>query len=640
MGDWKLTLAGVTRTAAEWGVEKLAISTGSLVPDLFTFTAVRATFDLDALCPFDGQVILTGPDGVVRFVGSRQLNPGAADGQSESQDYTIAGPWHWLEETDYQQLWFGGAYTSHLLLLRSVGAEIKTILDFAIANGAGFQYVAAELEALSVFPPTNEISEQKCSAVIIQLLQYAPDVVSWFDYSTTPTPTLHFQRRGSLTAVDLRLASHTANLTAPICSALKLTPLPNRQIPSAKINFEVLVTIDGEQFLQPSTEIYPPSATGLEKRGFNAVIQLQGSTIQNVFGSLECESVDYTSLAWWQKHVPTLNSSAVIVFAGPENISVSDRDGNPIAEADRLPRELLPGGGAIAPWMTYNGQDVVWQTEIVKATFFIETYEIDEENGAPSDLPVRTEHKQFSVEILTTNAPAGESSYQAVATEEEGDPMPVGLAREIYDALNPLQYDALFAIEQEECTFFAGVGKAINLLGSRAEYASMRAMVQQATYDLDTGLTTLKCGPPEHLTLSQLRDLMMRFRTRRRYTNAAAQSSGEVGGSGGDLELGKASANTNAVPGSSVSSLFAVKGGDTLIKLDAGGKRLRFDGDRVMEWNNGTGIFAMSPKPGTGEGSVLMRIADTGGKTLQFRIMPVCTPDGVKSVIGLFSEIF
>lgn len=639
--SWSLTLAGITRTAEEWGVEKLSISTGSLVPDLFTFTAVRAAFDLDALCPFDGAVTLIDPEGVTRFVGSRQLNPGAADGQSESQDYTIAGPWHWLEETDYQQLWFGGTYTPHLLLLRNIGAEIKTILDFAIANGAGFQYVAAELDALNVFPPTNEISEQKCAAVIIQLLQYAPDVVSWFDYSTSPTPTLHLQRRGSLAAVDLRLASYTTSLTPPVCTALKVTPLPNRQIPSAKINFEVLVTIDGEQFLRPSTEIYPPGATGLEKRAFNAVIQLQGSTIQNVFGSLVCETVDYTSLAWWQKHVPTLNSSSVIVFAGPENISVSDRDGLAIAEADRLPRELLPGGGAIAPWMTYNGDNVVWQTEIVKARFFIETYEIDEENGVPSSVPVRTEHKEFSIEIITTNAPAGESEYQAVATADEGDPLPVGLTQHIYDALNHLQYDALFTVEQEECTFFAGVGKAINLLGSRAEYASMRALVQQATYDIDAGLTTLQCGPPEHLTLSQLRDLMMRFRTRRRYTNPAAQSDGEVGGAAGDLELGKASGGNNSIPGASVSSLFAVKSGQQLVTLDADGESVSIQGTRQFSWNAAAGALSMAGEPGVAsEGSISLALSGTQGKAISLRTIPVCVNGQNKNIIVLASDIF
>jgi hypothetical protein len=551
---WTLTLANVTKTLAEWGAQNVFLRRRHLVADVLTFTAPRPNFADAELCAFNAAAVLQF-DGAVWFTGTREVVPAEASATSETQTYSFRGPWRWLEDNVYQQSWYGGTIpTSHCLLNGSIGQNIKAVLDYAIANGAQLQYSLADLNAFTIFPPVSEFTEKLCAEAILEQLHFAPDVVAWLDYTTSP-PLLRLQNRGSLTAVQLQRAGLTPVQGVPAVEQITLIPRPDLQVPSVKINGETINTINGDQFLIPSVDVFPLTATGREDRAFNAVITLQGITQTNVFAELECATILPNDLEWLKAHHDGLRDPRVnILRLVPGSVLRYDEDGNllPFVYA----RELLPGGGQIAEWMEVApGDPVVWQREIFRFKVDLEFNEIPGDNTPLIGL----KDQLFSFELITTNAPDGVSTYSAIAEAQSGDPPIVGLAQFLYNALNPLHYEGSVSLVEQDCTGAIELGRVLNLLESAPGHETMRALVQEVAFDLDNGRTIAFFGPPRHLSVTDILALLQRFRTRRRWTNPAVQDTGEIAGNTSDVNLGRAIANTNTMPGEGVTELKVFK---------------------------------------------------------------------------------
>lgn len=644
---WTLTLGAITKTLAEWGISDPALSRANLAADRLTFTFPRARFDDDDLCAQGAAAILTRAENstaVVWFRGTRQPVAYDCQAQSEAQTYLFEGPWRFLAENVYQQPW-NGVYTSHIIVNATVGQNIRAVLDYAIARGALFTYVLADLTALAAYPPANEVTGQLCSSVILASLQFAPDVVSWCDYSTSP-PTLRFSPRASLTAASVRLADYEGDDTMPVVNVLALRPREDLQVPSVKINYETIVTIDGVQSLVPGVEIAPDGATGLEDGAFTDTVIRQGLTQNNLFASLECVTVESDSLEWWKKHVAKFREERVSV-TGPISLGYRDSAGAVLEAAavhlDEngvfLPtvyaRELPRGGGQIAPWMNgEDGEPLLWQTEFIKAAFtIIET----DATGAK----LKEETRFYTVEIVTTTAPDGISDYSAVESQDFGDPPITGLAAYLYAALSPLQYEGSVSLEEEECTGLLDLGRVVNLYGSRAAFQTMRAVAQQVTFDIESGRTSVTFGPPRHLTVGDLLALMERFRISRRYTNQATQETGEIGGSDtGDLELGQATGSTNTSSGANEPSYLVVQVGANKIIMDAAAGRMTVtNGINTILFNAALGQILMNSLV-PGAGSIDLALADTGGHAIMIREIGVCVGGVNKKVRGALSPIY
>lgn len=650
MITWKLDIAGTVKTLAEWGVEGVTLQRVNLAGDTLTFSAPRATYATAALCVFGASVRLLRSENsvdTVWFTGTNQTIPSTATAESGFDQYTILSPWRWLAQNVFQQPWFGGTvYTSHILLLGTAGNNIKAVLDYAIASGAPLAYVPADLALLAVTPPADEFTEKTCAQVILQNLQFAPDVVVYFNYTTSPNPTLRFQRRSELLAVDLRMADF-ADTTRQAVAAVSITPRPDLQIPSAKINIEVIEEIDGVQHLVPGVEIYPAGATGREDGALNATLTVQGRTIQNVFGEIETAAIDVTSLDWWKLHVPALADSRLTVIAGPQSPSAVDVEGNPAAP---LPNELIEG--QIAPWMENDGVPVEWRKVTLKAKFAVQ-YDKDGETLRLED------EKEFTIDLVTTDAPEGISSYSAVASADSGDPVPVGLAQYLHTSLSELHYQAAISLVQAECDAVVNLGHVVNLFGAKAGHQTMRALVQEVVFSIDDGSTRITCGPPRQLGLSDLLALLQRFRVRRRWTNPDTQDTGEIGGGGGDLALGKATPNNSSSPGESTPQTFSayfhptttkvsLDALNTEVKVTNGGTPYSRMGLQEFRTVSATRNTVLSPDElrlaHSGGATILLALADAAGRNIQLREVNVCVKvngvDTTRKMLVLASDAY
>jgi len=574
MAEWTLKIGSETKTIAAWKLTRPVLNLVNLGRDILT-AQTAAEFDSEGIAEFGDSVQLYR-DEVKWFDGECFIVPRSANGTREAITYSFVGPWNFLERNTYKMPWYRASngstiYTSHLLFpLQSVAQHITDALTYAIARGANLQIGTI---TAPIIPPSSETTDITIAGVLRQMATYAPDCVGYLDYSTTP-PTFHFKPRSALTAVTLQMPSSAL----PFGSRLEvIEPVARQdlQVDNVVIIYEILSQIDGRQKFGFTTDVHPPATTGLEDGCLSAVVNLQGSSSTTVQGSAVGETIELGSLDWWRRAVPALNDARIqnLAFAGtPERIGYE-------GEASLgFGRSLVDG--QLAAWMTNpDGSAVDWQKERILCKF---TFSMPVETGRGDAPALEPTGEEFHVNLTATNIPAGETDFQTLATFEDGDAIPVGMAQYLYNSLHPLQYDALFVQHKAECDGEVRLGNIVNLTGALSEWATMNALVQQVVCDIDKGTTEITCGPPRHLSIDQILALLRVGRVRRRWTNPSTQTDGNV--SAQNVELGKATANNNTAATVAEFKRFVVTraGSDQMIDLNLSGEVLGVDTSKIF----------------------------------------------------------
>ncbi len=211
-----------------------------------------------------------------------------------------------------------------------------------------------------------------------------------------------------------------------------------------------------------------------------------------------------------------------------------------------------------------NGDPVLAQKEKISRLF---RYSMATSHLALAGKEHVVEYERIEAEITATNSPVGDILYSTTASIEEGESIPTGLAEYLYNALHPLQYDVLLQQHKSECDGEVRLGNTVNILNGHEDWETMAAVVQQVSYDIDHGVTEITCGPPRHLTIDQILELLRVSRIRRRWTNPSVQDDGIM--TGRDIELGKETSNNNATHGLPELSRFIVTDGGSLVDINA-----------------------------------------------------------------------
>jgi hypothetical protein len=575
MSDWSLDLNGTRKTLSQWQLTGGSVQFNNLAVDQFSILRDGANFDADPLCAYGDSAKLYRPDGVKIFEGRRQLVPGECSGRHEAQGYLFSGPWQWLQQNLYKQLWVGGVggvltslYTSHLIVSGTGTQIITRVLEYAIAQGAPVQIGVINIP---VAPPITEIIDRTCATSILDCLQYAPDAAGWFDYSTSP-PTFHCKQRRALTRVTLSIPPAATQAQVNVSLIRPIQARPDLQVPSVELLYEITNQVDGVTKHGLARDVYPVGATGREDGCLSSIVNLQGFSATHVRGTLNAASIQKDSVAWWARFFPWLTNDTrvfnVTVSKGANNVPLpATRIGTDGLASLGLPRYLLQDSATAAEWMINpDGSNLVWDEDL----FTIEVdFDLYVDATRTEDVHVRQVKKQrLTVPLMTVNAPAGETDYNALETFEQGDPVPVALSQFLFDSLSTLHYDALIELTEAECSGLVNLGNVLNLAGSRPEFTTMDALVQAVTLNIDQGTTTIVSGPPKQLSLHDVLELLKANRVRRRWTNPATQSTGDLSGPS-NVQMGRGTAGANSVPGQGITSFFAVRDGGNNIVLDA-----------------------------------------------------------------------
>jgi hypothetical protein len=110
----------------------------------------------------------------------------------------------------------------------------------------------------------------------------------------------------------------------------------------------------------------------------------------------------------------------------------------------------------------------------------------------------------------------------------------------------------------------------VNVTGSVAAYATMKAMIQSVSYDVQRGYTTITVGPPGHLSIPDLVSLLKVGRVRRRSVPLKTFTEGALPANG-QTELGKDTANKDSTSAHGGFRYFAVIQGNYSIVADGVG---------------------------------------------------------------------
>jgi hypothetical protein len=394
--------------------------------------------------------------------------------------------------------------------------------------------------------PLDSVNDITCAEAMRKMLRWIGPLgspVTWFDYTTTP-PTLHVSTRDQLPAISLPFIGQNAGFKIkrrddliPGCIALKFRVTgATAGVSYTKVINDVAGAIGGTvyegvgltgllvtigsfatgspAYLGGSANSATAQALQNAARDFAAVtatIDMEGNSTGLVSCSIATVAVDLSTpaggggaLAFWQAVFPELASITSPDFFSGSAVTVVDDSG---AAVNTSTYQYLLTDGQIAAWML-AGNVPTGAGAAAKQCTITAAFTGTENNGGIATAHVQNHLKTARVTLVTV--PGG--LYQNLVTTQVGEVIPYGLAGYIYNIEKIPQYEGTFVIQEQEITDQCPMGHNLNISGSLTEWTTMNACVQQISYDLAAGKTTLTFGPAAHLGA---KDFVERLRVNR-----------------------------------------------------------------------------------------------------------------------------
>jgi hypothetical protein len=584
----KNVTTGEEKTLEDWGIddESVTLRVENLATDYLTFSTQEL---FDGTPQFANGAILQftrseddGSDVEQLFYGRVDKIKRTGTGESEALSYVVAGPWHWMERTIYVSVWriFANPLdeseglidfeNSHLVLLLKqdttkarTAEQILALVNYAISAGAPMQYDATGCPDIDM--PLDEVRDMSPAECVRRLLKLVPNVTSWFDYSTTP-PTLHIKQRTALTE---------RNITADDIDEVELDERHDLVASGVIITYEKTHRLNGAENVVLDRRAYPPGASAKDLNPIAASVALEGSTVNEVTATFETEPVPAGSAAltaWWQQREQTIGQANVSGLS----LSATSRT---VENPSEYP--YIVKSGLVPAWASETAEDK-WTTNA--------SYSVTDGAGTALET-IRDEPLRQAV---TVSKKAG-GTYRSTVEFVSEEATPVGLEEAIYNAMSQLHYDGRIIVSREngEVDTSYTLGQVINITGMRAEWTTMKAQIQNIVHNWTTGQTIITVGPPKHLGVDDIIEILRLTRFRMRWTASGTLTSGRA--SGGAVELSGKSEKDNTQ-----------RGRGELDKLTLG--RL-----------------------------ITLDVAAVSGKTIAFRELPYCDNGVLKKVLVLAS---
>lgn len=530
----------------------------NMQPDVAEIDHLAATWLAEPLFAYKADVTIWRVDGgaAVRvFRGLRRLAPRFKGTEAESLSYTLEGPWDWLQRRPLVQnqavppLEGEGPpimVPQGLLILGQddtgvtvdVGQALGVIIDLAITSGVPI--TKGVIEGFDFQAGWDQIRDLQISDGITRLLQVAPDAVVEWDY-TTANPTINIRRRAGLEVKTLALAPEGAAVEDfgpdgyAELESTRIVDRPDLVVPGVWLYFRSTDTNNGVPQVRIDEDIAKAEgALPTDENALVRTIELAGSSRSTSSISQKCvtgiipvglgeeltpaSGANFTnllkfftradSLKWLLDSAVTVTKlSPVIPFR--RALITNEETGEVTREAPdtSLVRELVEGG--ITPWMETGTLNRKGEEQEVYYT--VEGTRTEGEGEETTVTPFRAE---LTRAFMATNVSTRTYNYAESGDATEGEPVPEGLAASLYAAMSAVQYEGTFTLKERECTMWARPGLVINLTGGRDEWETMKAIIQNVSYDLTTGTTQVTLGFNRELGAGDLVAIMRSNRRR------------------------------------------------------------------------------------------------------------------------------
>jgi hypothetical protein len=527
---WNITSGTTTKTAAAWQLSRLTLTRSNQTPDILTALADGAL--VDSTPTFDyGDTITLKRDTTPYFHGVCIQIPRTGSPNSESLQYKFAGPWWHLENLIFQQRWTcyistdtvpakKWGYKSRVILgqkepywteddppvlvtngVLNSGQVITEILNYAIACGVP---ITIGTISPNITIPFDECLDITCAEAIRRVLRWTPDAVAWFDYSTTPA-TLNVTRRSSMTTLDLSLTQGAPNQT------LDIVARDDIKLPAVIINYESISSItvadETSTYTNLAQDKYPTNSTGQELGALVMTVELAGSNtvMQKVTIQTEELPADLNDLTWWKARIPALAEPQITDLT----ITGAARKIHSADAADYTYRLVQ---GSIENWMTTKVD-----YERIEAKCSFTEVRVSDAGDVSSKKINQLISCKFVASNLQTDFSHGKTTrtFTRVTSIQTAEPQPTGLAEQIYDAVNILQYEGQFILVQEDVDGTARPGKALNITNAtQTAWATMNATIHETSENIDEGRTNISFGPTKKLGPTDLIEYLRSNRAR------------------------------------------------------------------------------------------------------------------------------
>ena len=627
--------------SAAWSLYNLTTAASGSVSDYFGFSdpvlelvnqdvsslTLERSGSLDDPWQFqEGDRILLKRDGVVWFAGT--CLPGAMNGSpnSESASYRIVDDAHAMSKTVYRQHWTGniatigasgatgGYWSGHLMLNYAQASgwlttrgQVLDLLNYATRTptsgasaGCSMPFDWDETE----FPNQIVWQEEVRNVVVLEALRkqlkFFPQAAVYFDYtaaSATGRPRLHCKVYADQASVTVPLAASAGDSTH---EGVTVARVWEQEVPAVHILYEIagVATIGDKtrNYLTLVQDIAPKGDSGFTVGTLHSNVSLMGaastSIKQTIYtrpfnakaGGGDAASGNADRVAWWKRHVPTLGDASSLAITGVQYMQRDASGDWEVAPSglSPLPNELADG--TWSDWMPIAGGGGTPSTCYELGVSGTVHYIRDSAANAGMDGDKQAIPYWGVVNLTDVYGGEGGTDYTVQTSFEANEPVPVGLADYVYQALKGPLFSGSVSYVAQECDGLGGIlglGVKVNLEMRNAsgapdttnsDYALWRGMnmtVQKIRYEIETGKTTVHFGPPKHLGVPDLIDLLRQGRFRQKWTNSSLLA-------GGDL------------------SQASVQAGDRVFKEGAhGGTPTVYKGEVVGPAATGTNITGM-----------------------------------------------
>lgn len=685
MSYWTLAVDGVEKTFEQWGFGQLKRSRKSLDADTGTFKHI--TQDGVTTSPVIGafkictiwrdRELLNGvfSNGTKYFVGKVIKIPRAGSESDESTQYTLAGPWWYFENRLYEQPWYiysatqpSGiqgvdwlidVVTGYFFIIKrvtdlvlnqklgasiagnydkvSTGQQIRDVLDWMVLKGAPIQFgsefpsytipideaMAQNVGCPNLDVPLDVASCLVCSEVIKKMARWSPDVVAYWDYSTSPYPTLHGKVRSSLPVVTLPFGEDPVTGTK-IIQSMDVTPRYDLQVPMVRIIYRHKTDVGGTSYAITAEDVYPnPPPPDNEQFGaLVGSVDLLGLSANDTTAKVDVTTINLNDLTFWKRFFPYLN----FVTSPTLTPSSGTRTGT-----NGYPNALNPDSAQIADWMNVHTEK---ETVSVKANFVL-----------PGGVHIARD-QLLKVNIISTDAIS--KNYVKADVTSFPEPNPVGLAKLLYTSMEVLQWSGRIVLKASEVPDVDYLGSVINVTGGATEWETMKATVTGVEEDVDEGTVTLEIGPAEHIGIADLVELLKVFRLRHVDGTISIRSGTSI--SSQQIQMGDETGLENSTdiqgwtpktvfsgsanPGDAAAPGYVAIGAGTSTPLGAPSFSPSDVGsDSDLPWID-------MAAPGATDGTVEIHLDDANGKQVYLQEIIVCVgdPPVKKKAIILMSD--
>ena len=474
------------------------------------------------------------------------------------KDYTVSGPWWWLEQTPLtgdatDQSGGTKERISVSLATGDLKTHIQTIINRSITLGCD---VSLGTIATCFDIPQITLKQMSCAEALSELVRWIPDAMVWIDY-TAATPSINLSRRSTADVATLTIGQ-------PPCVAIDVNPRYDLETEQVVLTYVDRGT-DGKTVYNEQISGATPAAgrrqiftvSGPELDSFLPNDFFQSYTVADTHLATTSSQVrDYiTSLPLFAAAVGdgmsassiAINSTSSSWYCYASITSNLPPNSPPGAGCDEIPATAYtktdgstysPTGkyilaGETPPQWLIDQLDLTeviltgtWVYEFIESShYFGSTTNYTLPSWAallPSNTLLKTGYTgpssndwelkrlftaTFEVTAWmdgsnTTGVQYRDPDYEFVAP-------PSGLAAALKDAQGFQPYEGQISIAEEDALSSLYRGKTLNISGGLAELASMKAMVQGVSIDVNSGLSQISLGTPRRLSYQ---GLVNRFR--------------------------------------------------------------------------------------------------------------------------------